>query len=64
MFPSFGTFPDTTKPSMRDWEDAVQALLDNTDEDALALLYKALYARSYRISMVDAQIAKLKKKCG
>jgi hypothetical protein len=50
-------------PSFRDQEDSVQKILDDWDPDALALLYKSLYARGYRISTVDAQIAKLKKRC-
>lgn len=62
MFPSFGT--EVTKPSMRDYEDMVQKLLDEADPDLLALIYKSLYARGYRISTVDAQITNLRKKCG
>lgn len=52
---------DKTLKTVEDW---ATELMDSHDPDELALLYKALYSRGYRISTCDAQIAKLQKRLG
>ncbi len=48
-------------PTFKDQEDYVYRLLEDTDPGVLALLYKSLYARGYRIGTVEPEIRKLKR---
>jgi hypothetical protein len=50
-----------TPVTFKDQEDYVYKLLDDLDPGVLALLYKMLYARGYRIGTVEPQIRKLKQ---
>ncbi len=49
------------KPTFKDQEDYVYKLLEDTDPGVLALLYKSLYARGFRIGTVEPQIQKLRR---
>lgn len=55
------TAKPSTKPTFKDQEDYVYRLLEDTDEGVLALLYKSLYARGFRIGTVDPLISKLRR---
>jgi len=69
--PASGPLPDPTMRAQDKtaWkklmEDRAQELLDHESESILAILYKALYARGFRITTIDADIARaLKKETG
>jgi hypothetical protein len=60
----FGPPPGWLLPkphTFREIEDAVQHTLDTADAGDLALLYKSLYARGYRLDQCNALIAKRRK---
>lgn len=58
----FGTAPPPAGPTFKDQEDYVRKLLDDLDPGVLALLYKSLYASGLRISTVDTEIAKMRRR--
>lgn len=53
----------TPEQKWQEVEDRVTRWLENTSDGELALTYKMLYARGYRIATVNQQIAEAKKKC-
>ena len=57
----YGSQPQAT---WKDVEDRVTELINSKPEGELALIYKMLHARGFRIATVGSQIATAKATCG